>query len=284
MADNVAFRALLENRMNLTAATTDAIEDQGITTLAELSDLDYDDIKSMVMNILKFIAPNAAAGDVIRVPFVAQKKLYAAKYWYELQLKCGQAAPAGGLTNAELTLALQRRKEVDERKAATKDQELTKPPKLTSFKDWVNWWELWDTYMQQTYGSADIPLSYTYREHEVVTAAMRAAAYNDDDDKYIATTVLQGRHYQLDNRRVWNELKPLVVDGPGWVFIQTLEDTKKRPERSPHPQTAERRRKLSDDQKAEGLHGPEEPSFHWSKKTLDVLTIRDRASKGPQRA
>jgi hypothetical protein len=226
MADNVAFRALLENRMNLTAATTDAIEDQGITTLAELSDLDYDDIKSMVMNILKFIAPNAAAGDVIRVPFVAQKKLYAAKYWYELQLKCGQAAPAGGLTNAELTLALQRRKEVDERKAATKDQELTKPPKLTSFKDWVNWWELWDTYMQQTYGSADIPLSYTYREHEVVTAAMRAAAYNDDDDKYIATTVLQGRHYQLDNRRVWNELKPLVVDGPGWVFIQTLEDTK----------------------------------------------------------
>lgn len=226
MAENVAFRALLENRMNLTPATGDAIEGQGITTLAELADLDYEDIKAMVNNILKFIAPHAAVGDVIRIPYVSQKRLYAAKYWYELQLRSGLLAPAGGLTNAALATALNRRKDVEERKAATKDQDLSKPPKLTSFKDWVNWWELWDTYMQQTYGTADIPLSYTYREHEVVTADMRAAVYAEDDDKYIATTVLRGRHYQLDNRRVWNELKPLVVDGPGWVFIKTLEDTK----------------------------------------------------------
>ncbi len=123
MADNVAFRALLENRMNLTAATTDAIEDQGITTLPELAELDYDDIKGLVTNILKFIAPNAAGGNV-RIPYVAQKKLYAAKYWFETQIKYGLPAPCGGLTNAELTLALARRKEVEKRKAATKDQEL----------------------------------------------------------------------------------------------------------------------------------------------------------------
>jgi hypothetical protein len=103
---------------------------------------------------------------------------------------------------------------------------LSKPPKLASFKDWVNWWELWDTYMQQTYGSADIPLSYVYRDHLVVTAEMRTATYTDDDDKYVATTQLAGRHYQLDSRRVWNELKPLVVGGPGWVFIKMIEDTK----------------------------------------------------------
>jgi hypothetical protein len=226
MAETVAFRALLEDRMNLTAATRDAIEGQGITTLAELSELDYDDIKGMVMNILKFIAPHAAAGDVIRIPYVAQKRLYAAKYWYEQNIRCGLAATSGGLTNAELASALRRRKETEERRAATKDQDLTKPPKLTSFKEWVNWWELWDTYLQQTYGAADIPLSYVYREHALVTPAMRAAAYQDEDAHYIAITALGGRHYQLDNRRVWNELKPLVVDGPGWVFIKTLEDTK----------------------------------------------------------
>jgi hypothetical protein len=55
---------------------------------------------------------------------------------------------------------------------------------------------------------------------------IRAAIYQDADDEYSATTLLGGRHYNLDNRRVWNELKPLVVDGPGWVFIKTLEDTK----------------------------------------------------------
>jgi hypothetical protein len=62
MAENVAFRALLENRLNLTAATTDAIEAQGITSLRELADLDYDNIKGMCMNILKFIALHAAEG------------------------------------------------------------------------------------------------------------------------------------------------------------------------------------------------------------------------------
>jgi hypothetical protein len=226
MAENVAFRALLENRLNLTAATVDAIEGQGITTLTELAELDYDDIKGMVMNIMKFIAPHAPGNDIIRIPFVAQKKLYAAKFWHDLQLRIGGLTTAGSLTNAAITAALSRRKDVEERKAAMKDQELTKPPKLTSFKDWVNWWELWDTYMQQTYGMADIPLSYVYREHEIATPEMRTAAYPEDDDLYIAITELRGRHYQLDNRRVWNELKPLVVDGPGWVFIKTLEDTK----------------------------------------------------------
>jgi hypothetical protein len=39
-------------------------------------------------------------------------------------------------------------------------------------------------------------------------------------------TELTGRHFQQDNKRVWNKLKPLVVDGPGWVFIKSLEATK----------------------------------------------------------
>jgi hypothetical protein len=215
MAANVAFRAFLENRLALTPATSDAIEGQGITTLDELAELDYEDIKGMVMNILKFIAPHAAAGDVIRIPFVAQKKLYAAKYWQELQTGSDQPTAAGNLNNAQLQLALDRRKDVEERKTAMKDQEFAKPPKLTSFKDWVTWWELWNTYMQQTYGMADIPLSYVYREHDIVTPAILAAAYAEPDDMYSAITVLSGRHYQLDNRRVWNELKPLMVDGPG---------------------------------------------------------------------
>jgi hypothetical protein len=224
MAENVTVRALLETRIGFTPATRDAIEGQGITTLSELADLDYDDIKSMVMKILKFIALHAVAGDVIRIPFVAQKKLYAAKCWYELQVRCGLATTATSLTNAQLTIALQRRKDVEERKLETNDQTLAKPQKLTSFKDWVNWWELWDTYMQQSYGTADIPLSYVYREHEAVTDVIQEAAYTDADDEYTAITLLGGRHYQLDNPRMWNELKPLVVDGPGWVFVKTRED------------------------------------------------------------
>jgi hypothetical protein len=223
MADSVAFGTLLVDRIGLTVATRGAIQDQGVTTLTELSELDYDDIKNMVLNIMKYIAPGTPD---VRVPYTSLKRLYAAKYWFALRTRCGLPTLAAGLTNASLATAQARRKEVDERKAATKDQELTKPPKLANFKDWVNWWELWDTYMQQLYGSADVPLSYIYREHSTVTHEIRDAAYNDEDERYQATTILSGRHFQLDNKRVWNELKPLVVDGPGWVFIKSLEGTK----------------------------------------------------------
>jgi hypothetical protein len=225
MAETVAFRTFL-TRIGLTDATRTAIENQGITNLAELAELDLDDIKNVIQNILKYVAPHAPAGDVITIPYATQKKLYAAQYWVQIQKRCGLPQGVALLTDAALAISLARKKEVDERKEATKDQKLTKPPKLAHFKDWMSWWELWDTYMQQSYGTADIPLSYIYREHDTITAEIRAAAYAEEDDRYIATTALAGRHFQLDNKRVWNELKPLVVDGPGWVFIKSLETSK----------------------------------------------------------
>ena len=225
MTETVAFRTFI-TRPGLTDATRTAIEEQGITTLEELSELDLEDIKNLIQNILKYVAPHAPAGQIIAIPYATQKKLYAAQYWVHLQKRCGLPHGVALLTDAALAAAIARKKEVDERKAATKDQEPTKPPKLANFKDWMSWWELWDTYMQQSYGTADIPLSYIYREHSTVTAKIRNAAYAEEDDRYTATTVLAGRHFQLDNKRVWNELKPLVVDGPGWVFIKSLEGTK----------------------------------------------------------
>jgi hypothetical protein len=56
--------------------------------------------------------------------------------------------------------------------------------------------------------------------------AAQTVVHAKEDDRYIATTSFSGRHFQLDNKRVWNELKPLVVDGPGWVFIKSLETSK----------------------------------------------------------
>jgi hypothetical protein len=35
-----------------------------------------------------------------------------------------------------------------------------------------------------------------------------------------------GAHYDLDNRNLYNELKPLVVDGPGWAFIRRFNKMK----------------------------------------------------------
>jgi hypothetical protein len=45
-------------------------------------------------------------------------------------------------------------------------------------------------------------------------------------ERLIATTALNGTHFELDNRTLYDEFKPLVVDGPGWSFIKKFDRTK----------------------------------------------------------
>jgi hypothetical protein len=35
--------------------------------------------------------------------------------------------------------------------------------------------------------------------------------------------MLSGNHYKIDNARVYNDLKPLIVDGAGWAFIKKFD-------------------------------------------------------------
>jgi hypothetical protein len=45
-------------------------------------------------------------------------------------------------------------------------------------------------------------------------------------DRLVATTVLVGAHFDLDNRTLYDELKPLVLDGPGWAFVRKYDKAK----------------------------------------------------------
>lgn len=51
------------------------------------------------------------------------------------------------------------------------------------------------------------------------------AAYSDNDSRYYAITVLTGSHYREDNKRVYEELKLTMINGPGWAFIKRFERT-----------------------------------------------------------
>jgi hypothetical protein len=112
----------------------------------------------------------------------------------------------------------------EERIAASKDVEVTKPEKLMNLKNWQAFWEKWGNYMGQVYGVVDIPLQYVYQGHDVVTIEMRNRPYETDKKEGTAMAVLETNHYLLDNKRVWNKFKPLVVDGPGWPFIKSYEN------------------------------------------------------------
>ena len=48
----------------------------------------------------------------------------------------------------------------------------------------------------------------------------RNTIYTDSDDRLIATTLLNGEHFDMDNKRVWQELKTMTVDGGGWTYIK----------------------------------------------------------------
>jgi hypothetical protein len=123
---------------------------------------------------------------------------------------------------------MQRILEESEIKNALVDQVPTKPTKLGwDLSFWPKFWEQLKTYLSQCRGAARIPLNYLVREHDVVVQEQYNMTLYDLVDNYlIATTTLSGDHFKIDNTRLYNELKPLVVEGAGWAFIKKFDHSK----------------------------------------------------------
>jgi hypothetical protein len=182
MAANTPFRAFL-TRIGINDLSQDAIEDQGLSDMQTLSELTKTDIRYLCNNtMLKYQAPLVAPG-MIQLPFRAVKQLEAARYWIDTRRWSGLPWLATGLTDPELTKAMTCIQENEERIAALKDVDITKPEKLTNLKNWQAFWEKWDNYMGQVYGAANIPLQYVYRGHNVVTTEMRNRPYETDEQE-----------------------------------------------------------------------------------------------------
>eukprot|EP00978_Attheya_sp_CCMP212_P011019 scaffold26915_cov71-Attheya_sp.AAC.2 len=78
--------------------------------------------------------------------------------------------------------------------------------------------------MSQLFGSANITLRYIYHEHMAVTDMMQhAKMYSSYHKCFAAIMVFSRSRYTEDNEMVWQEIKPLVVDGSGWTFVQSFE-------------------------------------------------------------
>ena len=64
------------------------------------------------------------------------------------------------------------------------------------------------------------------RDHDDVLEEHRNAQYEDHDAKLVATALYEGDWYTLDNHRVYDEFKALVLKGPGWSFIKAFDRQK----------------------------------------------------------
>jgi hypothetical protein len=99
----------------------------------------------------------------------------------------------------------------------TDTQEDNSPDKPSERSDLIKWeifWERLKTYLSRIHGATKCPLSYVIREHQEVTDEHHNAVYEDHDVRLVATTALEGDWYTLDNHRVYDEFKALVLKGP----------------------------------------------------------------------
>jgi hypothetical protein len=111
-------------------------------------------------------------------------------------------------------------------KEAMKEAEVQKPIELTTLSKWSKFYELFSTFLSRIKGAANTPLSYLIREHEEVTQEMLDADYALTVNRLVATMVLEGAHFDLDNHTLYDELKVLVVDGQGWAFVRKFDKAK----------------------------------------------------------
>jgi hypothetical protein len=151
----------------------------------------------------------------------------AMRYWVLSQCCLGLPTPSAiAFMNMVLEETLLLMKEDLDYKEATKEAEVQKPIELANLSKWSKFYELFSTFLSQVKGAANTPLSYLIREHEEVMQEMLDADYASTVDHLVATMVLEGAHFDLYNRTLYNELKALIVDGPGWAFVRKFDKAK----------------------------------------------------------
>jgi hypothetical protein len=225
-ANATAFRNAL-TRIGINAATRMAIVENGFVTIQDLVAVQDKDLDKLPKHLEAWRVPNANPNAQVRIPFLSLTKLKAMRYWVLAQRCIGVASPnVNEFAGQVIEDTLARMKADSDHKLATEDSDVRKPEKLTDLTKWTKFWELFITYLGRVKGAALTPLSYLVREHEEVTQEQRDAEYLSMQERLIAITALNGTHFDLDNRTLYDEFKPLVVDGPGWSFVKKFDRAK----------------------------------------------------------
>jgi len=159
------------------------------------------------------------------LPYLAVRKFKALRAWADYCILRGTSPNPAQFDERTTTRFLNRLTELEEVTRAKKDGDDTKdPPKLTSMTGWPTWVELFTTYLSQHRSVvAGTPLVYIIRDNDDVTPEDLARNdWDSIDDDLVATSILEGETFIRDNKRVFDILKPFVMEGPGWPFVQPL--------------------------------------------------------------
>jgi hypothetical protein len=226
MAQVNAFNAAL-TRIGFNNATAEAMFNEGFDTLEVLMEIEESDIDAMIKNIRetrRLLGANAPGN--VTFPFLAIKYFKAMHNWALELRRMGRPLNSGLYVGAVIANAVACYYLESLRTATLEDKVVDKPKELLDLTKWETFWEQWKTYIHRTRGAPKCPLSYVFQEHDAVTNEMHLAAYIDHDDRLVNTTVLTGPWFELDNQRVYEKFKVLILKGPGWSFIKSYDRAK----------------------------------------------------------
>jgi hypothetical protein len=161
------------------------------------------------------------------VSHVSLKRLKAMHLWAQTQQWQGVVPLLQNFTNEALAETLKWMKAIANLKMVMEDTEVLKFPKLTELSKCTRWWELLTTYLGWIQGTAMVPLIYPVQEQVKMTPEIRDAEYTSAEDEWIAISMAHsGAHYELDNQYLYDKLKPIMVDGPGWSLVKKFDKKK----------------------------------------------------------
>ena len=230
MADARSFSACL-NRLGFDVPTRELLEQQGIRTIHDLTDLPFPEIDKMIQHLSRWKPKTADVDDDddpvpgATFPYLAVRKFKALRSWADYCLLRGDPPNPAQFDERATSRFLGRLTEIEEIARAKKDgDDIKEPPKLALMTAWPTWLELFTTYLSQHRSVvAGTPLTYIIRGNdEVAPDDLARDDWDSVDDDLVATSVLEGDTFSRDNKRVFDILKPFVMEGQGWPFVQAF--------------------------------------------------------------
>jgi hypothetical protein len=207
--------------------TADSIWAEGFDNLDVLAQVSVEDVDAMIKNVRETRrAQGAAAQGNVTFTFMAVHHLKALQNRAKERIRTGRPLQPGLFTRVEMNNAVTQLSRKTMHEEVHEDEDMDKPSELTDLNKWEIFWERFESYMSRLHGAAKCPYTYVFREEADVNAATHAAVYQDHDAWLVATTLLQGDWFTIDNQCVYDEFKNLVVKGPGWSFAKAFDRTK----------------------------------------------------------